>query len=82
LNLWIVLFLGVGAVFGLATYSNRHLFSEGPTQRTSDSGSALNGRLLWVLISTCLWPILALTGLYSLWRKRGAGRREAERSDR
>lgn len=30
----IVLFLAFGAFFGLATYSNRHLFSEGQTRRT------------------------------------------------
>jgi len=32
-NSLIVSFLVFGAVFGLATYSKRHLFSEGPTRR-------------------------------------------------
>ena len=62
----IVLCLVFGACFGLATYSNRHLFSEGPTRRDADTG-AWKGRLLWVLLCTCLWPVMALTGLHSVW---------------
>jgi hypothetical protein len=64
----IVLFLVVGACFGLATYSNRHLFSEGSTRRSDSARGAADGRVMWVLISTGLWPLLALTGLLSLWR--------------
>jgi len=62
-------FLVFGALFGLATYSPRHLFSEGPT-RWPQKGSSGPGdrRLMWVLICTALWPLMALTGMYSLWR--------------
>lgn len=68
-NTPIVLFLVFGACFGLATYNHRHLFSEGPTQATKSTGSeALMGRLLWAAICTFLWPLMALTGLYSWWR--------------
>ena len=65
----IVLFLVFGALFGLATYSNRHLFSEGPTRKT-DAGArdALDGRVMWTLICCGLWPLMVLTGLHSLWR--------------
>ena len=64
----IVLFLVFGACFGLATFSRRHLFSEGPTRRhEGDGAGAWRDRALWVLTCTCLWPIMALTGLYSMW---------------
>jgi hypothetical protein len=66
----IALFLVFGAFFGLATYSRRHLFSEGP-RRPDDpqSRDPLDGRLLWVAICTCLWPMMVLTGMFSLWRR-------------
>jgi hypothetical protein len=65
----IIAFIVVGILFGLATYSRRHLFSEGPTRRTDEAnGDALDGRVMWVMISTALWPILMLTGIYSLVR--------------
>jgi len=65
----IVSFLVLGALFGLSTYSNRHRFSEGPT-RSAEEGprDPLDGLLMWVLISSCLWPILVLTGAYSYVR--------------
>lgn len=68
MNLPIALFLVFGFCFGLASYSNRHLFSEGPTQRR-DKGKTdpLDGRLMWTLICTLLWPIMVLTGLSSWW---------------
>jgi hypothetical protein len=63
----ISLFLLFGAAFGLATYSNRHLFSEGPTARgNAQERGFLNGRMLWMLVCTFLWPILAMTGIHSL----------------
>ncbi|MCU0952918.1 MAG: hypothetical protein MUC68_18300 [Burkholderiaceae bacterium] len=69
MNGWIAAFLVAGVLFGLATFRHRHWFSEGPTRR---SGLAprdpLDGRALWVLLCSALWPIFALTGLYSLWR--------------
>jgi hypothetical protein len=65
----IVGFLAFGALFGLATYSRRHLFSEGPT-RPPPAGprGPADGRVMWVLICTPLWPLMALTGAHSLWR--------------
>jgi hypothetical protein len=77
----IVLFLLFGAVFGLVTFSNRHLFSEGPTTR-DESGNAgpLLARLGWALLCSALWPIMLLTGLYSVWlraRRRVAAARLA-----
>ena len=69
MNSLIVSFLLFGAFFGLATYSKRHLFSEGPTRRgRPGSKDALDSRVMWVLTCTTLWPILVLTGMYSLWR--------------
>jgi hypothetical protein len=70
-TVWIVLYFLCGAAFGLATYSNKHLFSEGPSHRR-DAGKrdAMDGRVMWVLICSCLWPLMALTGLHSLWHLR------------
>jgi hypothetical protein len=63
----IVSFLVVGALFGLVTYSNRHLFSEGSTTRAQGGERGpMDGRTMWVAVSLFLWPILMLTGLYSL----------------
>lgn len=68
LTLPIVFFLVFGACFGLVTCSNRHLFSEGPTGRDEQGrNDPMNGRVMWVLICTFLWPIMALTGLHSWW---------------
>jgi hypothetical protein len=70
-TVWIVLFFLCGAAFGLATFSNKHLFSEGPERpRDGRASSGMDGRLMWVLICSCLWPVMALTGLYSFWRLR------------
>ncbi len=65
----LVLYFLFGALFGLATSSNRHLFSEGPTTRDEcgASGSWLS-RLGWALLCSTLWPIMILTGLHSAWR--------------
>ncbi len=68
MNLPIALFLVFGFCFGLASYSNRHLFSEGPTRRHDKTeNDPLDGRLMWTLICTLLWPIMVLTGLNSWW---------------
>ena len=67
MNLPIVLFLAIGVLFGLATYSNRHLFSEGSTKRGAGRGDPLDGRLAWVAMCTVLWPLMVLTGLYGAW---------------
>jgi len=67
----ILLFLAFGLCFGLATLSNRHLFSEGPSRKGQAGGDddTLSQRVMWVLICSTLWPILALTGVYSLVRR-------------
>lgn len=68
MTLGLVVFFVLGAGFGLITYPHRHLFSEGPTRRRSDAKpDPMDGRLMWTLICTMLWPIMALTGLHSWW---------------
>ena len=68
MNLPIAAFLVFGFCFGLVTFSMRHLFSEGPT-RPRDKGETgpLDGRLMWTLTCTVLWPLMVLTGLNSWW---------------
>lgn len=66
---FIVLFFVLGALFGLATGSSQHLFSEGPVRRGKDAVPYSRGsRVLWVLICSCLWPIFLFTGAPALWR--------------
>jgi hypothetical protein len=68
MNLPIALFLVFGFCFGLVTYSNRHLFSEGPSKRRDKSeNDPLDGRVMWTLICTMLWPLMVLTGLNTWW---------------
>jgi hypothetical protein len=65
---YICLFLIFGACFGYVTYSQRHLFSEGPSKpKGSDQASTLAGRIFWVLLCTLLWPIMAITGINTAW---------------
>ncbi len=68
MNLYIAAFLGLGCVFGLATFSHRHLFNEGP-HRPEASGSICDkgAWAFWVAMSTLLWPILVLSGLNTAW---------------
>jgi hypothetical protein len=63
-------FLAVGVCFGLATFSRRHLFSEGPSARDGDDGDTPVQRVIWVLSCSALWPLMMLTGVVSLWRLR------------
>ena len=71
MNLPIVLFLAFGVLFGLATYSNRHLFSEGSTRNTGTvKRDPLDGRLTWMTLNSVLWPMFAFTGTYSILRRR------------
>jgi hypothetical protein len=65
----ILLFLAFGALFGLATYSRRHLFSEGTTARRNVASDPLDTRLMWTLICSCLWPLMIVTGTYSALRR-------------
>jgi len=64
MNAYIWLFLLFGACFGVATFSNRHLFSEGP-RKVDDppGGPTVASRLFWISLCTLLWPIMALTGV-------------------
>ena len=81
LNAYIFIFLIVGACFGLATFSYRHLFSEGP-HRAEDAvqASSLAGRVFWAMVCTFLWPVMILTGINSAWilakRKNGLNKRD------
>ena len=57
-------YLFLGICFGWATFSNRHLFSEGPDKKAqAEQGSVLKGRIFWTLICTWLWPIMVFTGI-------------------
>jgi hypothetical protein len=68
MTIYIALFLLFGAVFGLVTFSQRHLFSEGPKEvEESVDENGLISRVMWMLICAFLWPIMVLTGLNS-WR--------------
>ena len=65
---FICLFLIFGAFFGLATYSKRHLFSEGPQKaKDSEQTSPLKGRIFWIMLCTLLWPIMVITGINTAW---------------
>ena len=58
----IPLYLFLGICFGFATFSNRHLFSEGPDKENkSEQASVLEGRTFWIMICTWLWPIMVFT---------------------
>ena len=77
LNMYILVFLLFGAVFGLLTFSYRHIFSEGPSKvETPPDGPTLVSRVMWAMVCTFLWPIMILSGIHSAWilskRKRQA----------
>lgn len=76
-------FFGFGACFGLASWSHRHLFSEGHTRPGtpgSDDGPA--ARLLWVLSCSALWPLMLLSGLYSAGHRVRVRARDERRQGR
>lgn len=73
----IVLFLAFGVCFGLATFSHRHLFSEGSSR--ADDDDTLTQRLIWVASCSALWPLLAATGMLSAWRLRRVRARRVRR---
>ena len=78
MTIYIFVFLVFGAVFGLVTFSRRHLFSEGPKKvEESAEDNNLGRRVMWMLICTFLWPIMVLTGLNSL---RILSKRKADQS--
>jgi preprotein translocase subunit SecG len=78
MTIYIAAFLFFGACFGLITFSQRHLFSEGPKEvEESTEATSLITRVIWMLICSFLWPIMILTGLNSL---RILSKRKAEQS--
>jgi hypothetical protein len=65
---FISLFILFGACFGFATFSQRHLFSEGPhTAKESDENPFFESRIFWILLCAMLWPIMALTRIHTAW---------------
>jgi hypothetical protein len=67
-NAYIFTFLVVGACFGLATFSHRHLFSEGPHRAEDDlQTSSLASRTFWTMVCTFLWPVMIITGVNTAW---------------
>ena len=65
-----------GAVFGWLSYPVRHLFSEGPTRPSEGPDRhPVVGRIGWSLLCSGLWPLMALTGLYS-WGRLSRARRK------
>jgi hypothetical protein len=67
----VALFVISGALFGLLTHRHRHLFSEGHTRRSAaDDADPMQGRVAWTLLCTALWPLMAMTGLFSWFAKR------------
>ena len=64
----ISLFILFGACFGFVTFSQRHLFSEGPhTAKELDGNPFFESRIFWVLLCAMLWPIMALTRIHTAW---------------
>jgi hypothetical protein len=64
MNLTIVTFLVLGTCFGLASFSSRHLFSEGPCKAEDLKTSHSTGSwIFWVLMCTLLWPVMVVTGI-------------------
>ena len=65
---FICLYLFFGACFGFITYSQRHLFSEGPRKESgSDQTSFLDGQIFCIMVCMCLWPIMVITGINTAW---------------
>lgn len=68
MNIYIGLFLAFGGCFGLATFSHRHLFSEGPHAPQAEGKRRAGGALaFWVCLCALLWPIMALSGANTAW---------------
>jgi hypothetical protein len=73
----IVLFLAFGVCFGLATFSHRHLFSEGSSR--ADDDDSIAQRAIWVASCSALWPLLAVAGVLSALRLRRVRARRIRR---
>jgi hypothetical protein len=66
---WIVGFFLLGSAFGLASFRNRHLFSEGPSKPGAGEPDGAGALAMWVCIAAALWPLLVVTGLYGAWHR-------------
>ncbi len=65
---FISLYIVFGACFGFVTFSQRHLFSEGPhTAKELDGNPFFESRVFWVLLCAMLWPIMVLTRIHTAW---------------
>ena len=60
MNLFILAFIVVGIVFGLATAGQQQRFNEGRCE-----GAGQGHRGLWVLLCSLLWPLMLLAGLHN-----------------
>lgn len=68
MNSYIWTFLFFGAFVGGITFSQRHLFSEGPRKLDNPGEEASTGtRAFWIGVCTFLWPVILLTGLNTAW---------------
>jgi len=65
---FISLFILFGTCFGFATYSQRHLFSEGPHKaKSSEEIPFFESRFFWVPLCALLWPIMLVTRIHTAW---------------
>jgi hypothetical protein len=65
---FISLFILFGACFGFVTFSQRHLFSEGPhTAKELSENPFFESRIFWLLLCAMLWPIMVLTRIHTAW---------------
>jgi hypothetical protein len=74
MNLFILAFIVVGIVFGLATANHQQRFNEGRCE-----GAQQGHRGLWVLLCSLLWPLMLLAGVHNGVKLVLARRSSAER---
>ena len=66
MNLYIVMFLVFGLCFGLVSFSNRHLFSEGPCKLEDlKTNNSTGSWIFWIFMCALLWPVMVITGINS-----------------
>ncbi|MFZ9314861.1 MAG: hypothetical protein ACO24G_06375, partial [Burkholderiaceae bacterium] len=63
MNAYLYAYFALGILFGVFTFTNRHLFSEGPTRGPKDNPTIFDGRSFWVTLCMFWWPVMALTGV-------------------
>jgi hypothetical protein len=65
---FISIYILFGACFGFVTFSQRHLFSEGPhTAKELDGNPFFESRFFWVPLCALLWPIMVITRIHTAW---------------